>query len=151
MANAVKWSAMSTFTECIHGTASTPTMKNLAALASVLGVEIDNSGGDLYGIFEVKARGASAFAAGDYLAVYFILSADGTNYEDGSSSITPEREPDLVFPVRAVSTQQKITVKNVLLPPCKFKTLLVNNTNQNLTNTDSENVLNYRTYSNEMQ
>lgn len=151
MANAVKWSALGTFTEVIHDDASAPTMKALAAGAAKLGEEIDNTQGNLYGLFELMARGATAFTTGDYIAVYFILAANGTNYEDGSDSVVPSREPDIVFPLRATAAQQKITAKNVLLPACKFKPLLVNNGSVALTNTNAENALNYRSYSNEIQ
>jgi hypothetical protein len=54
-----------------------------------------------------------------------LREVDGTNYEDGSSTVTPARNPDLVFPLRAVTTAQRIVVIGDL-PPGSFVALLRN-------------------------
>jgi hypothetical protein len=53
------------------------------------------------------------------VSVWFLRAIDGTNYEDGSSSVTPARLPDVVFPVRAVTTAQRVT-RRVMIPPGTF-------------------------------
>lgn len=63
--------------------------------------------------------------AGTCIVVWFLATQDGTNYEDGSSSVTPGRGPDVVFPVRAVTTAQRI-IKRTMLPWGIFKALLRN-------------------------
>lgn len=49
--------------------------------------------------------------AGTGVSVWFLRAADGTNYEDGGSSVTPARRPDVVIPVRAVASgPQRVAV-----------------------------------------
>lgn len=59
------------------------------------------------------------------VAVWLLRETDGSNYEDGGSGVTPARAPDVVFPLRAVTTAQRIT-RQVVLPPGKFKALCKN-------------------------
>lgn len=138
------WSAYGSFTAALASAA----LKNLSATAAALSNEIDNSAGDQYADWHLDVRGADVFHAGDYVSCWFLKCVDGTNYEDGSTTgpVTPARPADLIFPTRAVNTQQKIARDCVRFPQGKFKVLLVNTTNHNFTNTDNENVLSYRTY-----
>jgi hypothetical protein len=120
---------------------------NLSNGNHALGAEIDNTHATLgyyYAHFKLKVRGADAFHAGDYVSVWFLKASDGTNYEDGAAGTpgtTPARPADLVFPVRAVSTQQVIDIGPVTIPGCKFKCLVQNNCTHGFTNTADENVL----------
>src|SRR4051812_15932859 len=41
--------------------------------------------------------------AGAAVYVWFLKTLDGSNYEDGSASVTPARAPDLVIPVAATA------------------------------------------------
>lgn len=59
------------------------------------------------------------------ISVWLLGSQDGTNYEDGDSSTTPARLPDCVFPLRAVTTAQRI-VRRVWLPWGLMKALVKN-------------------------
>lgn len=61
--------------------------------------------------------------------VWFLETVDGTNYEDGSASVIPTRAPDVVFPVRAVSTAQRIN-RQCTLPPGTWFVLVQHNTGQ---------------------
>ena len=152
MANLIKWSALGTRTLVINGDATPPSLKNLANSARVLGNEIDNATDrNQYADWHVDLRFAVAPAAGSVVEVYFVEAHDGTNYEDGDSSTTPAKSPAFIVPVRAVATQQKIVVPYILLPPFKFKPLLLNSSGQALTNTDNENRLYYRAYNDEVQ
>lgn len=59
------------------------------------------------------------------ITVWFLARPDGTNFEDGSSSVTPVRLPDAVFPLRSVTTAQRI-VRRIALPWGVFTPLLKN-------------------------
>ncbi len=64
--------------------------------------------------------------ANSSINVWWLLAADGTDYEDGSSSVTPARSPDVVIPVRAVATgPQRICVQG-FIPVGKFKPIAQN-------------------------
>ena len=145
-----KWSALGTFTTAIAGASVAPTLKALANNGRKLGSEIDPTGaGDrnTLSLWQLLCRLTSAPGAGKSVDLYFILSADGTNYEYGDDSTDPPASAYVgSFPLSNVSTAQRITLRGVELPPCKFKPLLVNTSGQALTNTDNENVLSYRTY-----
>ncbi len=58
--------------------------------------------------------------------LWLLRQPDGTNYEDGGVSVTPTRSPDVWFPIRAVSTAQRI-VRVCELPPGLFIALVRNN------------------------
>lgn len=148
--NLVKWSALGTFTTLIAGGASSPTLKALASGSAKIGDPVDPTGsGDryVYCDLDLYVRFASAPAAGSYVEIYFVRSVDGTNYEDGSDSVTPAALALVArIPVRAVDTQQRIAVARLVLPGVKFKPLVKNTANQAFTNTNDENVLSYRVY-----
>lgn len=79
------------------------------------------SGGSLdgyaFGRYElVLAAPAGTLSVNTAAHVWFLGSVDGTNYEDGSASVIPARRPDLILPVRAVSTAQRIAVVAPLFP-----------------------------------
>lgn len=59
------------------------------------------------------------------VSLWFLQTQDGANYEDGSNSITPARLPDCVFPLRAVTTAQRI-IRRVILSQGKFTPLIKN-------------------------
>lgn len=148
--NLVKWSALGTFTTLIAGASSSPTLKNLASGSRILGNEVDPTGSSdryLYCDLDLLVRFGSAPASGAYVEVYFVRAVDGTNYEDGDASIAPPTTALVArIPVRAVTTQQRIAQARIVLPSCKFKPLFANMAGQNMTNTDNENVLSYRVY-----
>jgi hypothetical protein len=62
---------------------------------------------------------------GTGIAVWFKRRIDGTNYEDGAAGTTPARAPDLVLPVRNVTTAQRV-ILTCMLPPGEFLTLARN-------------------------
>ena len=65
-------------------------------------------------------------AANTAVVVWLIRQADGPNFEDGATGTDPARIPDMVFPLRAVSTAQRIVIPNLELPRGVFKALLKN-------------------------
>ncbi len=54
--------------------------------------------------------------AGSGAFLWFLTSVNGTNYEDGSATVIPARKPDVIIPVRAVSTAQRVIVVAPLVP-----------------------------------
>lgn len=69
------------------------------------GGAIDNSTDRrLIADIEFLAGGTFTPVAGGFLELWLLRTLDGTNYEDGSSSIAPARRPDLIIPVRAGTT-----------------------------------------------
>lgn len=145
----VKHSARSTVVTACPSAAG---MINLTANQNALGAEIDNSAGDQYADFLLKARGVDTFHAGDAILVWFIEAADGTNYEDGATGtgLYPLRQADIAFVLQLVSAQQTIVMQHVSLPNGKFKCLVRAATSHNLTNTADENSLVYYSYNDEL-
>ena len=74
---------------------------------------------------ELYVTFGSTPTANTAVSVWFLREIDGTNYEDGSSTVTPTRNPDVVFGVRATTNPQRI-IKTCLLPPGNFKPLVRN-------------------------
>ncbi len=98
--------------------------------------------GSLEGDFELIVTFGTNPTAGTGFSLWLLVANDGTNYEDGSSSITPARFPDITFPVRAVTTAQRIN-RRCTLPAGKFTPLLKNDgTGQSIA--ASGNILNIR-------
>ena len=74
-------------------------------------------GGYTLGQFELRlAAPAGVLTAGSGAFLWFLTSVDGTNYEDGSATVIPARKPDVILPVRAVSTAQRVIVVAPLVP-----------------------------------
>jgi hypothetical protein len=70
-------------------------------------------------------------AANTGIPVWFLRSQNGTNYEDGDGTVggsadtTPARAPDVVIPLRAVTSAQLVS-KSTVLPWGKWKPLAKN-------------------------
>lgn len=146
----ILYSTPGTLTLAIAGDASSPSLKNLANNTAVLSNAIATNR-DQYSDWRLRYRGASMPTAGRQVRGWFIIDpGDMGTYEDGAAGVFPVRQPDLVFAVRAVATQQIIAVRNVLKPNGAFKILLLNDTGFAMTNTDDENQLHYSLYSDEV-
>lgn len=146
-----RWTEPTALAVSHHDDATSPTLKGLANSSGVLGDEIDNTTSrHLYLALELRCKGTSAFSSGGQVDVYLIPSIDGTNYTNGDASVTPpSTQWRWGFPVRADANQHVLAAEQVQVPPLKFKLLVVNRTGQALTNTDAENGLQYRLYSEE--
>ncbi len=87
-------------------------------------------GGYTRGRFELEiAAPGGTLVAGTSAYVWFLGTVDGTNYEDGSATVIPARPADVIIPVRAVSTTQRIIVV-ADLPPGNWYVVLGQNTGQ---------------------
>jgi hypothetical protein len=85
-----------------------------------------------WGDFEAIFTFGTAPTAGANLDLYLLpLCSDGTTYADGAGGTTPTTVAahyKLSFPVRAVTTAQRVVVTDVPIPGGQFLVLLVNNT-----------------------
>jgi hypothetical protein len=106
------------------------------AISSVGGGVFNNTVGGggfdgyLYGQLELNLGAPGGTLTANTAAnVWFLSTVDGTNYEDGSASVIPAHAPDVVFPVRAVSTAQRIA-RRCILPQGNFMVLIQQATGQ---------------------
>jgi hypothetical protein len=84
-------------------------INNSLALGAVFNnLQGQTGGGYTFCDVELVVTYGTAPAANTGISFWFLGSQDGTNFEDGSTSITPGRMPDVVFPLRAVTTAQRI-------------------------------------------
>jgi hypothetical protein len=104
-------------------------LDSLANGARAVSAAVDNATGlYLYADFECNFASA-AFAAGAYVSLYLLESIDATNYEDGSTSVTPTAQALIAnIPFRNATAAQIHAARGIVLPPTNFKILLINNT-----------------------
>jgi hypothetical protein len=124
---------MSTTEKFLLGSQATLLSTELNSLANnslALGAAFDNTQGqtgDGYTLCDVElvVTYGTAPTASTACSLWLLATQDGTNYEDGGSSTTPARFPDLTIPLQAVTTAQRI-VRRTWLPWGKWKPLLKN-------------------------
>jgi hypothetical protein len=119
---------MATTTLYVEGTIATLLSTELNSLANnALNIGSAYSSGGNYVMADIEANVTfgTAPTANTALVIWFLRAPDGTNYEDGGTSVTPARLPDVVIPLRAVTTAQRV-VRRVAIPPGTFKPLLKN-------------------------
>lgn len=141
-----KWSALGTLITYLS-----TELNSLASAANKVGAAIDNATNkNKLAIVELVVTFGTAPAAGKSVDLYAVFSADGTNYSDGDDTVDPPVTSYLgSFPVRAVTTAQRIVVANIpLLAPASFKFLLLNEAGQAFA--ASGNTLKYATYNSEI-
>jgi hypothetical protein len=103
----------------------------LANNALAIGSAFDNTigqTGDGYTLCDVELVTGTWGVAPDAstcISLWFLQAQDGTNYEDGGSSITPARMPDVILPLRSDTAAQRV-VKRAFVPWGKFKPLAKN-------------------------
>ena len=125
-------------------------LNSLADAARAVSSAFDNSTNlDEYGDLEFTVQyTTSAPSAGTKVAeVYLLPSIDGTNYAEGSTSITPQKALLVgVFESRNGSTSavERLVVSGVSIPPDHMKFLLVNTSGKTLAS--SGNTLKIRPY-----
>lgn len=148
---------MTTTEKWVLGTQSnlmTTELNTLGATARVLSSVINSTGifdntqaaaGDGYTLCDVElvATWGTAPAAATAVQVWFLGTQDGTNYEDGGSSVVPGRAPDVIFTPRAVTTAQRILRRGIQMPFGKFM-ILLDNSQINVSMAASGNTLKIR-------
>lgn len=112
-------------------------LNSLADDAGALSSAFDNTSGlYLWALFELYIDSfGSAPTAGELVNIYFADSIDGSNYADGAAG-SPASDLNgshfvFAFSVRNEAGAQRIMIPNpIVIPPVKFKVLLVNKTGQ---------------------
>lgn len=121
---------MATTQKWTRGTADTVMSTELNSLASnsnaVKGSAVSLTT-ESYAMAEVElvVTFGSLPTANTAVSIWFLREIDDTNYEDGTSSITPNRNPDVVFAIRNTTNTQRL-IKTCALPPGTFKPLVRN-------------------------
>ena len=101
--------------------------ESIANGAGFVGSAIDNATNlDDTMDLQVTINCASAPVANTVLYVYLLLAIDGTNYEDGSTSLQPVKVPVASIPARAVTGAQVVSVSGIPIPPQPFKIMIWN-------------------------
>jgi hypothetical protein len=114
----------------------TTDLNSLATGQSNLSAAYDN-GTNLYiwGDFELLVTFGVAPTAGWMVDMYLAPAVDGSNYADSSDGASPVTSgPNYIggYPLRAVTSAQRIVIRGIPLPPCSFKIMLVNNSGQSM-------------------
>jgi hypothetical protein len=152
--NHIHWSTYSGHAHLFAGA----TLKDLGESGtgiSALSGEVDGTAGDQYGDFVLLWDPVATPAAGGYISVWLVQAVDGTNYDTLlGATLIPQRPADIIFPIgaeaAAAHAAQRVTIGPVLLPPCKWKAILQNNTSQHSVNTDDLSTLDVYLYSDNM-
>jgi hypothetical protein len=128
----------------------TTELNALANNANKLGAAIDfaASGSDrkLYLGIEIYL-GSVNLSAQTNPAIYLwmIPRTDGTNFADGSDTVDPAPQPDMIFPVRVFNGVQRVFQSHLLTTPDQGKILIENRTGAALAAT--LNTVKYMMYS----
>ncbi len=127
MANPIKWQSGLTDRGTVLSTELNGLANNTRTNA---GSEIDNTTNlDQWGLLQLDVQFSSAPASNAFVAIYAIKAPDGTNYEDGSSSVAPSTNTLVAtIPVRSAAVAQKLTSQLFRLPATKIKFILENQT-----------------------
>lgn len=95
---------------------------------------------------ELACTFAATPSANATVELYLIQSVDGTNFTDGSTTIDPPTTSLIgVFPIRATTSAQRVSVRGVQLSPGLFKYLVINKTG--VASSGTSNTLKRRPYS----
>lgn len=122
---AVLWTAGTSRTTGISGV-------TINSGAGNLGSEIDNSSNkDRFLNLELQFTHGSAPTVNTPWLVYVLYAIDGTNYEEGGTSVQPKKWHVACFPVFADTSAHRVARANIPIAPFKFKLLVWNGTNQN--------------------
>ena len=109
-------------------TAMTTELNSLTTTGSAIGAAIDNDADhDMYADVELLIDYGTGPTAGTVIELYHIRTADGTNYEDGSTTgpVVPQSGFVGAFVLRSTTDTQRIIIPGVPIPPRDFKPMIV--------------------------
>jgi hypothetical protein len=125
VANAIKWESLWTS----RGDILTTELNALASGSrSGVGSAVDNGANlDQWGKLQIEVTFGSSPSAGGYLLLYMVAANDGTNYDSGSSSLTPGAHTIVgTVEVQPTTNAQRLSTRPFRLPPSPVKFLLGN-------------------------
>lgn len=115
-------------------TVLTTELNSLASGSRKLSGAISNDGAtelNFWDDVELVVTFGTAPSVGEVVSLYLIPAADNSNFADGSDSVDPPATSFVgSFPLRAVTSAQRLVVRGVQLPPTEFKYLIKNETSQ---------------------
>jgi len=126
-------------------------LNSLANDANKLGSAIDFASANRKMYMDVEVYLASidlSDQTNPAIHIWLLPRTDGTNFEDGSDSVTPARAPDKVVPLREVNGAQRVFARFLMTTPDQGKLLIKNKTGVALAS--SGNTVKYRLYSQEI-
>lgn len=110
-------------------TVITTGLNSLADDANAISSELNNAT-NLYLFDDVELYTAAlgySPSAGAAIELYLVEALDGTNYEDGDASIDPPSTNLVgVFLLRSTTSAQRHVIRQVSLPPTKYKYVIIN-------------------------
>ena len=118
--------------------------QTLNTVSRFAGAEINNATNldELYDL-DITFTLAATPVAGDPINVHIIYAMDGTNYEDGAPTTNDGAHDDgnalpassqvAAIGVQAISTAQKVTLRDIPVMPYKLKIVLRNGTTKSCT------------------
>ena len=86
----------------------------------------NNTTGARFADFELLVTYGTNPTDGSQVDLYIVPSLDGTNYADGSSSIVAANNYSGSFILRATTSAQRLVLRDISIPSCKFKVHLKN-------------------------
>lgn len=120
----------------LSSTIITTAMNSLANEGNAISSEINNTTINAYFFHNAElylAAPLSAPSTGAVVELFIVQALDGSNYEDGDASTDPPATNLVgVFQISASATAQRRTIKNIAVPPAKFKYVIVNKTGVSL-------------------
>ena len=123
MANVGKWNAPSAPVTVLSTELNALANNTLSAASGAIANQTNL---DAYADFELVLASLSP-AAGAYITLYLIEAIDGTNYADATNLRLKTSQFLGVFPLdTTAATAQRITLRNVVIPPSAFKIVLDN-------------------------
>lgn len=121
-------------------TVASTELNSLASSGGVLCTEYDNGTNlYIYGLFLLTVTFGTSPTTGNLVNVYLVPAIDGTNYAYTGGGTTFIANTMYIggFPVYATTSTQRIPLgidgslnRPVMLPPCKFKLYVINNSGQ---------------------
>ena len=110
------------------------TAGSLNAGANLLSSEVDNETNlDLWLSLELTWTCSTASTAGEVVEVYLLYALDGTNYEDGGTSVDSKKRPVGTFVDDGGTAAQKQAITGIRIMPFKFKVLIKSELTNNAT------------------
>lgn len=132
MASIGKWSLSATGLTTVLSTELNSLTTNTASSAS--SAISNDTNLDVYVDIEVNLASLSP-SSGAYVTLYILESVDGTNYPGQSGAdlrLTPSQALAVIPVGTTAATAQRVVVRQVVIPPAKFKIILDNQTGATL-------------------
>lgn len=139
-----KWSSPATI-----ATALDTGLNSLANNSNAISSAIDNTTNrKLYITIEAYLASVDLSAqTNPALYIWLLAQIDGTNDEDGGTSVNPARQPDIIIPLRVLNGTQRVIIKQSFALPYSFKILCGNRSGAALAS--SGNTIKYRLFGEE--